>query len=145
MPVHFGLGQSVETGILEVRWPSGHVEKFFDITVNQTVSIIEGQGISVHSEGDLLPEEIALTGVEAVFPNPSRSLVSIRYVAGDPVIQTIEVVNLLGQVLDTRSISGGVTGRSTLSLNVSRLPAGLYIVRLKGVAPSGTRLMRVVR
>ncbi|MBI1924599.1 CRTAC1 family protein [Candidatus Poribacteria bacterium] len=41
--LHFGLGKH-EKADLEVRWPSGKVEKFNDVEVNAFVKIIEGEG-----------------------------------------------------------------------------------------------------
>jgi enediyne biosynthesis protein E4 len=43
--LHFGLGSSSGVGI-EVRWPSGGVEKFTGVNSNQLVYITEGSGIT---------------------------------------------------------------------------------------------------
>ena len=43
--LHFGLGQAKQVDFLEVRWPSGLVERFENIGANQLVHVQEGQGI----------------------------------------------------------------------------------------------------
>lgn len=43
--VSFGVGKSTAVKTIEVRWPSGFIEKFADVKVNQTVTIKEGSGI----------------------------------------------------------------------------------------------------
>lgn len=43
--VHFGLGQHKQIDMLELRWPSGHTEQFFDVKVNQILRIKEGHGV----------------------------------------------------------------------------------------------------
>jgi hypothetical protein len=43
--LHFGLGQETRIQSLEVRWPSGLVEKFEDLQTDQFLRITEGQGI----------------------------------------------------------------------------------------------------
>jgi hypothetical protein len=43
--LHFGLRQAKQVDSLEVRWPSGLVERFEKIEVNQLVHVKEGGGI----------------------------------------------------------------------------------------------------
>ena len=44
--VHFGLGEYSKIDRIEVRWPSGLEEQFFDVKVNQRLIFTEGQGIT---------------------------------------------------------------------------------------------------
>ena len=39
--MHFGLGQSILIDSLTIKWPSGIVQKLFNIPVNQTLTIME--------------------------------------------------------------------------------------------------------
>ena len=41
--VHFGLGLAIEAEI-EVRWPSGLVDKIAGVAVNRVVTVVEGRG-----------------------------------------------------------------------------------------------------
>ena len=41
--VHFGLG-AAETADLEIRWPSGVVDKLTGVKVNQVLTVVEGEG-----------------------------------------------------------------------------------------------------
>lgn len=43
--LHFGLGRAAQADLVEVRWPSGLVERFPKIEANQLIYIQEGQGI----------------------------------------------------------------------------------------------------
>jgi hypothetical protein len=43
--LHFGLGKAKQVDSIEVRWPSGLVERFESVEANQLVQIQEGQGI----------------------------------------------------------------------------------------------------
>ncbi len=43
--VHFGLGKSIKIDSLELHWPSGHTDRFFDLKPNQILRIKEAQGI----------------------------------------------------------------------------------------------------
>jgi hypothetical protein len=39
--LHFGLGEAVKAN-LEVRWPSGHIDRMHDVPANQVVRVVEG-------------------------------------------------------------------------------------------------------
>jgi hypothetical protein len=43
--VHFGIGKAEKVELLEIRWPSGLVEKLENIKPNQLIFVKEGQGI----------------------------------------------------------------------------------------------------
>ncbi len=44
--VHFGLGSAARIDELEVRWPSGRIEKYRDLKANQILTVKEGQSTS---------------------------------------------------------------------------------------------------
>jgi enediyne biosynthesis protein E4 len=44
--VHFGLGKAEKVDVLEVRWPSGQVDRLKDIKANQVIFVKEGEGIA---------------------------------------------------------------------------------------------------
>jgi hypothetical protein len=44
--VHFGLGKAEKVGLLEIRWPSGQLHTFKDLSVNELITVKEGSGIS---------------------------------------------------------------------------------------------------
>jgi hypothetical protein len=50
MRVHFGLGASTKIEWMEVRWPSGLVEKFADLGVDAIHSVKEGAGVAAAPE-----------------------------------------------------------------------------------------------
>jgi len=43
--IHFGLGKATKVELLEIRWPSGHVDTLKDIPANQLVYAKEAEGI----------------------------------------------------------------------------------------------------
>jgi len=43
---HFGIGQNTKVDSLIIKWPSGHVERFFDLVANQKHGIKEGEAFS---------------------------------------------------------------------------------------------------
>ncbi len=43
--VHFGLGPADKVEVLEIRWPSGHVDTLHDVKANQLIFVREGEGV----------------------------------------------------------------------------------------------------
>jgi hypothetical protein len=41
----FGLGEQTKADAIEVRWPSGQIDKFSNVNAGQTVTIEEGKGV----------------------------------------------------------------------------------------------------
>ncbi|MEM6802114.1 MAG: CRTAC1 family protein [Bacteroidota bacterium] len=77
-PVHFGLGDLDMIDSIEVQWPAGQLEKFYQIPSNRKIKLIEGKPLEI--EGDpneqvLLPREFQL---RRVFPNPFQDSFSLE-------------------------------------------------------------------
>jgi hypothetical protein len=45
--VHFGLGEAT-TVDLEIRWPSGHIDRLAETEANRTITIVEGKGLQTN-------------------------------------------------------------------------------------------------
>ena len=43
--LHFGLGRAKQADTVEVRWPSGRIDRLSAIPANQIILVREGQGI----------------------------------------------------------------------------------------------------
>jgi hypothetical protein len=43
--VHFGIGKATKVDLLEIRWPSGHLETLRDLKPNQLIVVKESEGI----------------------------------------------------------------------------------------------------
>ena len=41
--IHFGIGKAARIDLLEVRWPSGRVDHFTGVSVNKSLTIVEGK------------------------------------------------------------------------------------------------------
>jgi enediyne biosynthesis protein E4 len=46
--LHFGVGPATKIDELEIRWPSGSVEKLEEVPANRILSVKEGVGIVEH-------------------------------------------------------------------------------------------------
>ncbi|MCC7506569.1 MAG: T9SS type A sorting domain-containing protein [Saprospiraceae bacterium] len=85
---------------------------------------------------DVLSPVAAAPGF-ALFPNPARAEVSVRFDPGAPLGGSIRLLDVFGRVVEQQAVVS--TG---LSLRRDGLPSGLYFV--EWVAPDGRRLVRTL-
>ena len=112
---YFGLGQDSSITTLTVYWPSGVVDTFNNVNVNQSLEITEGQTLS--------------TGVPsldniAVFPNPANDYITIKsdYNLDDAIISLFD--------LNGRRVLNYKNSSDNNLVDVSKLSSGEYILRL---------------
>lgn len=60
--VHFGLGANAVIPTLTIRWPSGQVDTYTDLSADQTISVVEGTCISPNVSIQLSGAPIVCTG-----------------------------------------------------------------------------------
>jgi hypothetical protein len=48
--LHFGLEQRKKIDLIEIRWPSGAVDKVIDAKVNTMITVKEGKGLVEQKE-----------------------------------------------------------------------------------------------
>ena len=77
---------------------------------------------SIHSETN---------NILKIYPNPTRDKVSVSWEQDEPV--TIQVYGISGALLVNQEISGSQT-----QLDISQLPAGVYVVVVKGANTNNT-------
>ncbi len=112
---YFGLGQDSSITTLTVYWPSGVVDTFNNVNVNQSLEITEGQTLS--------------TGVPsldniAVFPNPANDYITVKsdYNLDDAIISLFD--------LNGRRVLNYKNSSDNNLVDVSKLSSGEYILRL---------------
>ena len=92
----FGLGDATIIDSIKVEWLSG-VEIFTDVTVNQFVTILEGQGITgITGIGEVVyaPKLFLLS---QNYPNPFNAITTIQYQLAAPGEVLLTIYNIRGQ------------------------------------------------
>ena len=112
---YFGLGQDSSITTLTVYWPSGVVDTFNNVNVNQSLEITEGQTLST---GVPSLENIA------VFPNPANDYITVKsdYNLDDAIISLFD--------LSGRRVLNYKNSSDNNLIDVSKLSSGEYILRL---------------
>ncbi len=124
---HFGLGQDDEITSITVQWPSGIVDTLDNVSVNQTIVIVEGSTILNVNDQD--PLSIVLS------PNPVRDVLTV---SGTQVVAgaQYEIFDLQGKIVAQGMLQNG-------SVNVGQLAQGAYVLRL--TQNGGARSQRFIK
>ncbi len=111
---HFGLGQDTTITSLTVYWPSGVIDVFTNLSVNQTKTITEGETLSLND---------TITSDLKIYPNPTIDNTLYFEYSGSLDNAIYSVFDINGRrVLNAKLESS--------EINVSGLSSGSYILRL---------------
>lgn len=117
---HFGLGNAQQIDSVEIRWPSGLVQKFGGLAVNNFYEVKENESIEVLSTGASEPNANRFE----LSPNPFKDKIRI---VSDEVMQGCELFDSTGRIVlirqDIRDNKAGIQVPSTL-------PKGNYFMRI---------------
>ena len=132
LPIEFGLYDATAIQTLEINWPSGLVETYYNIAANQYIYAVEGDGISGIDDNAGTPADIILS-LECS-PNPCADLLTISYSGADGTTAEVTILDLSGRIV---GLVGEVQlGGQTQSITWNRgsVPAGIYICQLSSHA-----------
>ena len=126
------IGAGLQTDRIYAYWPSATYDDFAAAVA----------GFVVAAEPGPLPTGYALLGAR---PNPSTGSADIQFVtaAAGPVL--LEVMDVLGRTVATLVDDSRPAGTHSARADVSGLPAGAYLLRLRAGGGIATRPMSVTR
>ena len=151
LPVEFGLGSYSVVDTLVVHWPSGMVDVVPNVSANQIVTVLEGEGVitGVHygESAPITPQKYEL---EQNYPNPFNPQTLFNYQVPKGGKVTITIYNVLGQKISTLIDEVKPPGRYRIEWSGKDdrgevVPSGLYIYRLEANGFSDSRKMLLIR
>ncbi len=114
----FGLGNATTVDFIEITWLSGQVDYYENFDVNESLTFVEGQGLSL--------EDKAFATNFIVFPNPVNKNDVLTIENKSALKGTITLYNAVGlEVLNT------AINDVRKQLDVSDLATGFYIVQIE--------------
>ncbi len=113
---HFGIGQATIIDQVVIKWPSGIVDTYTNVTPNQMLKVVEGATLAINSFNNT---------AFSLYPNPVKHNLNISVNTNNPVeFKTAQVFDMNGKVVLESKFEGN-------TLNVDKLATGTYILLLK--------------
>jgi len=127
-PVHFGLGDAETIDEIQVTWPLGLVQKFSDVTANNTIYLIEGEITTAVAE-ELLPA--GPIKLNKQFPNPFKDEVTFEFEIDAVGTLELRIYSLLGHTVNKQVHRGQNQGFIAVkwdgrNLTGTSCPPGFY-------------------
>jgi len=110
---HFGIGADTEISQLTIKWPSGIVDVYDNVNINEIIVAVEGEtvlGVNDNEVNDLI-----------LYPNPTTEKLNLSVAAGFD-----NAVYMIYDVTGRKVLNGKLEGRS---IDVSKLSTGNYVLR----------------
>ena len=113
---HFGIGQATTIDEVIIRWPSGVVDTFTNVSPNQMLRVIEGSTLGVNA---------VTNSAFSVYPNPVKHTINITPSSNNPLdFKSAQIFDMTGKVVLESKVQGN-------TVNVDKLATGTYILLLK--------------
>ncbi|MBF6642290.1 VCBS repeat-containing protein [Flavobacterium sp. J49] len=114
--VHFGIGTATVIDQVIIRWPSGIVDTYNNVTPNQLLFALEGATLGTNSFEN---------SVFTVYPNPVKNNINITINTANPVeFTSAQIFDLNGRMVQQ-------SGVQNQTITVDQLATGTYILMLK--------------
>jgi hypothetical protein len=113
---HFGIGTATAISQVIVRWPSGVVDTYNNVSPNQTIFVMEGASLGGNSFEN---------SVFTVYPNPVKNNINITVNTMNPVeFTTAQIFDINGKMVQESAIQNQ-------TIVVDKLATGTYILILR--------------
>lgn len=139
----FGLGNANAIDSLRIEWPSGIIDKYTNVSVNQFITAIEGQGITnVRKNVNAEPSSFHL---EQNYPNPFNPTTVFNYVLPITNNVNLSVYDILGREVAVLVNEKQNPGIYKVTWDASNYTSGLYFYKLVAGNYMETKKMVLVK
>jgi hypothetical protein len=139
----FGLGDASIIDSIRIEWPSGIIDKYTNIPVNQFITAIEGQGlIPIENQRKSVPKSFSLY---QNCPNPFNPVTKIKFEIpllrgvseGRGVLTRLIIYDILGKEIATPVNQQLNPGTYEVGWDGTNYPSGVYFYKLSATGGAG--------
>ena len=128
----FGLGNASIIDSIVVIWPSGIVDRYTNIDIDQFARATEGVGwegsVGITDRNELTPTFYSLS---QNYPNPFNPLTTIRYQLPVGGNVNLQMFDLTGRLVQTLVDENKQAGDYTIIWNAQNVSSGIYFYRIQ--------------
>lgn len=124
----FGLGNAAVIDSIKIEWPSGMVDQYSGVAVNQFYKAVEGESFSVGVHE--LAHQVTAVFMEA-YPNPVSDVCRVRVVPPKTIQCTLTLYDLMGNKMQLLSDGILSAGQHDFIFSADNLAPGIYSCNLE--------------
>jgi len=132
---HIGVAQNEILDALIITWPSGHIDRFYDLGVDQIYRIEEGMttngNINIAEDVKIIERSVTTSVINniadfelVISPNPAANQLFINSEKG---FSKLEIVDLTGRKIQEVSLKN----EKTYTFDISDYPTGSYLLKVQ--------------
>jgi len=139
----FGLGNATIIDSVIIKWPSGVIDKYTNVGVNQFVTAIEGQGmVEAKNISSQIPGKFMLN---QNYPNPFNPKTIINYQLPMSSDVKLKIYDVVGREVDVLINQKQNAGTYEVEWNASNYPGGVYFYKIFTNDFSETKKMVLIK
>ncbi|MCF6171643.1 MAG: FG-GAP-like repeat-containing protein [Bacteroidales bacterium] len=123
--LHFGMGDATEADSLIVYWPSGIVQKLYNVPGLQHITIVEDETTWISDEKIQQQVELSL------YPNPVKNSAGLSFVLPHRQPVQIDLYSLTGRKVMEVAKKPFAKGKREITFSTEGLRSGVYLLQLK--------------
>lgn len=141
--LHFGLGNAAVIDSVKTEWPSGSVNIYTNVSVNQIANLIENQGLfGLEEHGSVTPKRFELM---QNYPNPFNPATKIKFNLPQNDFVTMKLFDAAGRFIKNLVSAELKRGSYDFDFNAGDLASGVYFYTLNSQKLSISRKMVLLK
>lgn len=135
----FGLDTATIVDTLEILWPSGIAERYWNLSINQYYLFTENGGWTpLTTESEISPTTFTIL---PVYPNPFNGHFTVPVMVRSEGEISVAVRNITGRQVWSRQVGSLTPGRHEIHFSLSNVSSGQYLLE---VGSLGTRQVQKI-
>jgi len=123
--LHFGMGNATKADSLIIYWPSGIIQKLYDIPSQQHITIVEDETTEIAENQHDKEIQILLT------PNPVKETARLSFYLHEQNRVQAGLYTLSGQKVKEILNESFPKGKQVITFSTEKLHSGIYLLRIE--------------
>ncbi len=122
--LHFGMGDAAKADSLIIYWPSGTVQKLYDVPAQQHIIIVEDETTGIGEKRNNQEMQVVLT------PNPVKDYAKLSFNLTESQVVNAGLYTLSGQKVINIVNKPFQNGKHEILFSTEKLRPGIYLLRI---------------
>jgi hypothetical protein len=125
--LHFGMGGATVADSLIIYWPSGIVQKLYNVTGQQHITIVEAETTWIDENQNIMEMQVVLS------PNPVKDNARLSFNLQAPHVVQANLYTLTGQKVMEILNGPFPKGEQEIAFSTEKLHPGMYLLRIETI------------
>lgn len=115
--------------IAKLKFNSGNIIIEGKTGSNDTYSLTDIKLITFRQYVSVPYSPLNNSNIKSIYPNPTESSIIVQHISSGKIETNVEIINMMGELIIRRNFISD-SGTSDVKVDVSSIPAGVYMCRI---------------